>query len=75
MLRSAGPRRRVRIVFASTESGAGFECRLGEAAYAPCSSPARARVGAGRHRFRVRAVDAAGNADPTPALHVWRLTR
>ena len=72
---SRGRRRAIRIRFASTAPGARFECRLGKAAYARCVSPARVRVGIGRHRFRVRAIDAAGNADPTPAQHSWRVRR
>jgi len=32
----------------------------------------RFRLGPGAYRFRVRAVDRAGNRDPTPAEHLWR---
>lgn len=75
VVRSAGPSRRVRFTFSATEEGARFECRLDEDAYAPCSSPARERARPGRHTFRVRAIDAAGNADPTPGRRTWRVTR
>jgi hypothetical protein len=48
-----------------------FECRLDSAEtedWSPCSSPATfADLADGTHRIEVRAVDAAGNVDPTPA--------
>jgi hypothetical protein len=61
-----------RFDFSSTESGSTFECSLDSGAYAACTSPKTyLAVGDGSHTFRVRAVDAAGNADPTPALRAW----
>src|SRR5207248_9280696 len=48
------------------------ECDLDGAAFTSCSSPKSYAGGAdGSHTFRVRAVDAAGNADPTPASYSW----
>lgn len=47
----------------SSEPGARFEC-LGAPGWAPCASPLTAPPGG---RVSVRAVDAAGNADATPA--------
>jgi hypothetical protein len=58
--------------FSSSEAGSTFQCSLGHAAFAPCTSPDIVFVPrSGQHRFRVRAVDAAGNADPTPAVFKW----
>jgi hypothetical protein len=52
---------RLRIYFSSDER-ARFECRLGSARWRRCRSPVSyRRVPSGRHRFRVRASDAAGN--------------
>ncbi len=48
-----------------------FECALDDAAFATCASPLTLAAGDGSHVFRVRAVDAAGNADPTPAELRW----
>ena len=48
-----------------------FECELDGAGFAPCGTSARFRVGDGRHRFAVRAVDEASQADPTPATRSW----
>ena len=50
--------------FSSTEPGT-FQCRFDSGAWAPCTSPAT--VPAGDGVVSVRAVDAAGNADPSPA--------
>ncbi len=55
-----------------TDPGASFECALDAAAYAPCSSPRLySGLTGGPRTFRVRAVDAAGNPDPTPVEHAW----
>jgi hypothetical protein len=67
-------KRRAKLVFASDDPGARFECSVDRAAFRPCGSPFRLRkLSAGRHRFQVRAVDSAGNADPTPAKRGWRV--
>ena len=54
--------------FGSSEAGSRFECRLGGAWFA-CEAPTYRSVALadGRYTFEVRAIDAAGNADPTPA--------
>jgi hypothetical protein len=51
------------VSFAS-EPGARFQCRGAGGGWAPCASPVSAPAGA---QLSVRAVDAAGNADTTPA--------
>jgi hypothetical protein len=61
------------FTFAASENGS-FECRLDGAPFALCVSPkGYAGLREGDHRFEVRAIDAAGNADATPALHGWRI--
>jgi hypothetical protein len=58
--------------FSGSETGATFDCSLDGAAYAGCSSPkAYTGLAAGPHEFRVRARDAGGNVDTTPATHSW----
>jgi hypothetical protein len=57
----------------SSEPGARFECKLDRRPYAACSSPRALKLKVGKHVFRVRAVDAAGNADESPAKAVIRV--
>jgi hypothetical protein len=64
--------RRVRFKFTSNEAGVTFECKRDTKAFKPCTSPYRFRVKLGKHVLRVRAVDAAGNVDPTPARYRFK---
>jgi MYXO-CTERM domain-containing protein len=60
------------FTFTSNVAGASFECSLDNAAFTPCSSPATVNnLFEGSHTFRVRARDAAGNVDSSPASHTW----
>ena len=61
------------FVFSSTEApGARFGCSLDWGTFRRCESPKRyGGLGAGRHVFKVRATDVAGNVDRTPASHHW----
>jgi hypothetical protein len=66
---SAGPS----FDLSATEPGS-FECSLDGAAFAGCADPATyLGLADGAHTFQARALDAAGNADPTPASHVWTI--
>jgi len=60
--------------FASDEPGSTFECKLDKQPFKPCSSPRKAKhLDDGRHRFKVRATDAAGNTDPTAAKDKFKV--
>jgi hypothetical protein len=76
------PRRRTRdrtptFRFGASVTGARFECKLDRRPFRSCRSPftARPRLRLGRHRFAVRATDAAGRTDPTPARYRFRVLR
>jgi len=62
--------------FSASEAGATFECRLDRKQFRPCNSPRKVkRVKFGRHAFSVRAIDAVGNVDQTPAKRRFRRKR
>jgi len=61
--------------FTSSEAGSTFACGLDAGGMTSCESPKSfAGLGDGAHTFRVQAVDAAGNVDPSPAAYSWQIT-
>jgi hypothetical protein len=70
-----GRSRRVTFRFRSNEAGSRFQCKRDGKPFAACASPKRYRLRRGRHRLRVRAIDAAGNVDPTPAGDRFRILK
>jgi hypothetical protein len=63
--------RTAEFTFNSTEP-ARFECRLGAGGWRACKSPHRyTDLADGDHTFLVRAIDAAGNVDASPAARSW----
>ena len=60
--------------FTSSESGSTFECKLDTGSWATCTSPKPYNgLTTGAHTFSVRAKDAAGNTDSTPATQTWTI--
>jgi virginiamycin B lyase len=67
-------KRRARFKFTADEPDATFECKLDKRAFRACSSPRTyKRLKKGKHKFSVRAVDAAGNVDPSPAKDKFKI--
>jgi hypothetical protein len=51
-----------------------FECQIDGGAFSSCASPKTySGLADGWHTFKVRAVDASGNKDATPATHTWKI--
>ena len=74
---TAGPSGKVAVQtaqfsFASDDPAAHFQCKLDSEEYDACTSPINlAGLTEGEHTLFVRAVDAAGNRDETPAEGAW----
>jgi subtilisin-like proprotein convertase family protein len=71
-----GFRHTSKIRFTSNEAGATFQCKVDSKKFKPCSSPLKLKnLKFGKHKFQVRAIDAAGNVDPSPARAKWTVIR
>jgi hypothetical protein len=63
-----------RFTFASSKPRSTFECQFDGGSWSSCSSPqSYSSLALGIHVFSVRAIDAAGNVDPTPAADSWTI--
>ncbi len=64
------------FTFSSVDDSADyFECSVDDGPFAGCGSPhTLTGLTEGDHTFAVRAVDAAGNVDATPAVRAWTVT-
>ena len=57
-----------RFKFNSNESGSSFQCKLDKKPFKACKSPKKyKKLKPGKHVFKVRAIDKAGNVDGSPA--------
>ena len=69
-------RRTATLRFASSEPRSTFSCKLDTQPYRQCASPKTyTRLKPGKHVFRVKARDRAGNVDATPAVTRFRIKR
>ncbi len=65
---------KVKFKFTSDEAGSAFECKADKKPYKPCTSPKKVkRLDEGKHKFKVRAIDAAGNVDPSAAKDKFKV--
>ena len=62
----------MKVKFSGTDNAAPpgpltFECKVDKGAFDDCKSPLKLRLAKGKHTVEVRAIDADGNVDATPA--------
>ena len=63
-----------KLFFGSSEAGSSFECKLDSSSWGSCAPPKTySNLALGSHQFSVRATDAAGNVDQTPATRNWTI--
>ena len=66
------------FAFGSPVAGAAFECQLDTGPFQPCTSELKVktrRLRTGKHTVQVRAVQPAGNIDPTPSSLTFKVTK
>jgi hypothetical protein len=64
--------RKARFKFSASEPAL-FECKLDHHRAKLCNAKFAKRVGRGRHRLRVQAIDQLGQGDPSPAHFRWKV--
>ncbi len=75
LVRTGQRRARVEFRFRSSEGGAKFVCKVDRDRRRFCGRKLVVRLEDGRHRVLARAVDAAGNVDPTAAVFRFAVKR
>jgi hypothetical protein len=64
------------IKFVSSEAGSTFQCKIDSKKFKSCKSPLKLKkLKYGKHKIQVRAIDAAGNVDPTPLRGKWKIIK
>jgi hypothetical protein len=67
---------RVRFLLGASEPGSTFQCKVDRRPFRTCAPAYRTpKLKPGKHLVRVRATDASGNADATPAVKRFRVLR
>lgn len=74
-VRAKKKKAKVKLEFSSSEAGATFACKVDKADFVPCTSAFGFKAKVGKHTVQVRAVDAVGNVDATPASASFKVAR
>ena len=64
---------KAKFAFSSDEAGSTFECLLDKGKWKTCAASTTVSVGKGSHILQVRATDASGNVDGSPANAKWKV--
>lgn len=64
----------IQVSFSADEPNATFECRWDQEAWFACQTGAQIKLAPGKHQIAVRASDAYGNQDATPAVFLVTVT-
>jgi hypothetical protein len=65
---------KVKFKFAANEPDVTFECKVDSKPFKACTSPKTVKhLDEGKHKFKVRATDAAGNVDPSAAKDKFKV--
>lgn len=75
VLRTAGRSAKATFKFGAGEPGVTFLCKFDHKAFRLCPAKTVRSFPLGPHVLRVKARDAAGNTDPTPAIYRFRVQR
>lgn len=71
---ATGNSRTAAFAFHSSKPGSSFQCSFDGSPFAACGSPfTTGKLSIASHAFAVRAVDAQGNVDPTPATSFFKV--
>jgi hypothetical protein len=66
---------RAKFILRSSEPGSTFRCKFDGGKWKPCGKRRKLRgIDPGKHRFRAKATDPAGNPDPSPARKRFRVS-
>lgn len=68
----------MKFKFTSTEAGSTFQCRINSGSlnkWKTCKSGVSYSLKPGSYTFQVRATDAGGNSDPSPAKKKIKVTK
>jgi hypothetical protein len=68
-------RKKVTFAFSSPQANVTFECSIDGAALTACTSPLTKKLRKGKHTFAVRAVNASGEPDASPATYAFKIKR
>jgi hypothetical protein len=69
-------KRKAKFEFISSEAGSTFQCSLDGKPFSPCTSPLKTKkLKRKKHTFAVRATDAAGNTDASPAQAKFKVKK